>query len=181
MAEGTLAVQVDQLLLSAEIWMGRRAPARSTESLGRALRLAAREELRRPFLELGVDVQALLDRTDLTGRNTWLRSPAAAHTDSVVHRQSPARLAASDGSDATTPLVVMPLTAKESEVLGYLGELLTTDEIAATMFVSVNTVRSHVRSILRKLGASRRNEAVRRAWEIGLMAPEDPSPPSVAR
>jgi len=76
---------------------------------------------------------------------------------------------------------VVPLTAKEREVLGYLGELLTTDEIAATMFVSVNTVRSHVRSILRKLGASRRNEAVRRAWELGLLIPDDPTTPSAAR
>jgi LuxR family maltose regulon positive regulatory protein len=36
----------------------------------------------------------------------------------------------------------------------------------------VNTVRSHVRSILRKLGVTRRNEAVRRAWELRLL----PSP-----
>jgi LuxR family maltose regulon positive regulatory protein len=35
----------------------------------------------------------------------------------------------------------------------------------------VNTVRSHVRSILRKLGVSRRNEAVRRAWDLHLLQP----------
>jgi len=34
----------------------------------------------------------------------------------------------------------------------------------------VNTVRTHVRNILRKLGASRRNEAVRRARELGIIA-----------
>jgi LuxR family maltose regulon positive regulatory protein len=39
------------------------------------------------------------------------------------------------------------------------------------MYVSVNTVRSHVRSILRKLGVTRRNEAVRRAWELQLLTP----------
>jgi LuxR family maltose regulon positive regulatory protein len=61
------------------------------------------------------------------------------------------------------------LTSKEQEVLEYLAELLTTEEIATMMYVSVNTVRSHVRSILRKLGASRRNEAVRRAWVLGLL------------
>jgi LuxR family maltose regulon positive regulatory protein len=61
------------------------------------------------------------------------------------------------------------LTSKEHEVLVYLAELLTTEEIASTMYVSVNTVRSHVRSVLRKLNASRRNEAVRRAWELGLL------------
>lgn len=66
-------------------------------------------------------------------------------------------------------LVVEPLTVKEREVLYHLAELLSTREIAAAMFVSVNTVRTHVRSILRKMGASRRNEAVRRAWELGLL------------
>jgi LuxR family maltose regulon positive regulatory protein len=66
-------------------------------------------------------------------------------------------------------VVTASLTSKEHEVLEYLAELLTTEEIASTMYVSVNTVRSHVRSILRKLSASRRNEAVRRAWELGLL------------
>jgi LuxR family maltose regulon positive regulatory protein len=64
---------------------------------------------------------------------------------------------------------VEELTAKELEVLGHLAELHTTDEIAAGMFISVNTVRTHVRNILRKLGVDRRNEAVRRAWELGLL------------
>ena len=64
--------------------------------------------------------------------------------------------------------VVETLTAKELEVLGHLEELLSTEEIAEKMFVSVNTVRTHVRSILRKLGVSRRNAAVRKARELGL-------------
>jgi LuxR family transcriptional regulator, maltose regulon positive regulatory protein len=62
-----------------------------------------------------------------------------------------------------------PLTAKEHEVLGYLAQLFTTEEIAGAMFVSVNTIRTHVRNILRKLGASRRNEAIRRARELGIL------------
>jgi LuxR family maltose regulon positive regulatory protein len=37
------------------------------------------------------------------------------------------------------------------------------------MYVSVNTIRTHVRSILRKLGVSRRNAAVRRARELDLL------------
>jgi LuxR family transcriptional regulator, maltose regulon positive regulatory protein len=41
-------------------------------------------------------------------------------------------------------------------------------------------VRSHVRSILRKLGVSRRNEAIRRAWELGLLAPRAASSDPVA-
>jgi LuxR family maltose regulon positive regulatory protein len=64
---------------------------------------------------------------------------------------------------------LQPLTAKELEVLGHLSELLTTEEIATAMFISVNTVRSHVRNILRKLAVSRRNEAVRRARHLSLI------------
>ena len=63
-------------------------------------------------------------------------------------------------------LVIRPLTAKELEVLRPLDEMLSTEEIAEAMFVSVNTVRTHVRSILRKLDVSRRNAAVRRAREL---------------
>ena len=66
--------------------------------------------------------------------------------------------------------VIEPLTPKEQEVLGLLAELLTTEEIAATLFVSVNTVRTHIRSILRKLAVSRRNEAIRRARALSLLA-----------
>ena len=65
--------------------------------------------------------------------------------------------------------LVESLTEREREVLGHLSELLTTEEIAGVMFVSVNTVRTHVRNILRKLAASRRNEAVRRARELKIL------------
>jgi LuxR family maltose regulon positive regulatory protein len=70
---------------------------------------------------------------------------------------------------APTARIVEPLTPKELEVLGHLEALLTTDEIADKMFVSVNTVRTHVRSILRKLGVTRRNAAVRTARDLGIL------------
>ncbi len=73
---------------------------------------------------------------------------------------------------AASGSVIEPLTPREREVLEHLSELLPTAEIALSMFVSVNTVRTHIRSILRKLGVSRRHEAVRRAWSLGLL----PSP-----
>jgi LuxR family maltose regulon positive regulatory protein len=67
------------------------------------------------------------------------------------------------------PQPAQSLTAKELEVLEHLAALLTTEEIASAMFISVNTVKTHVRSILRKLAVSRRNQAVRRARQLGLV------------
>jgi LuxR family maltose regulon positive regulatory protein len=67
------------------------------------------------------------------------------------------------------PPVTQDLSERELEVLTQLAAMLSTAEIAATMFISVNTVRTHIRSILRKLSATRRNQAVRRARELGLI------------
>jgi len=83
--------------------------------------------------------------------------------------QLPATRPQRSGSGSGSGLIVEPLTPKEQEVLVHLAALLTTGEIADRMTISVNTVRTHVRTILRKLGASRRNEAIRRAWELGLL------------
>jgi DNA-binding NarL/FixJ family response regulator len=55
------------------------------------------------------------------------------------------------------------LTTKEREVIRYLNEGLTNAQIAAELKLSVETVRVHVRNILRKLGAHDRNEAVTKA------------------
>lgn len=133
------------------------------EHVHRALGLAAPEHMRRPFHEAGDAVRSLLRRNGRWSR--WLdRSTGSG----------------SVGADeAPVGGLVDPLTKREREVLAHLADLLTTEEIADVMFVSVNTVRSHVRSVLRKLGASRRNEAVRRAWELGLLVPPEHGPSPV--
>ena len=52
------------------------------------------------------------------------------------------------------------LSAREVEVLLLLDEHLTTEEIARRLYISEHTVRSHVKSLLRKLGVSSRREAL---------------------
>jgi DNA-binding NarL/FixJ family response regulator len=52
------------------------------------------------------------------------------------------------------------LTARELEVLLLLDQHLQTDEIAARLFISEHTVRSHVKALLAKLGVSSRREAI---------------------
>src|SRR5512142_1560218 len=66
------------------------------------------------------------------------------------------------------------LTARELEVLRLLGDGRSTAQIAAALAVSTNTVRGHVRTLLRKLAVVGRDDAVRRACELGLLPRPDP-------
>jgi DNA-binding NarL/FixJ family response regulator len=70
------------------------------------------------------------------------------------------------------------LSTREREVLRYLPTMLTTSEIAVELHVSVNTIKAHTRSIYRKLGASRRQGAVVRAYQYGILRPRSFVPPS---
>jgi LuxR family maltose regulon positive regulatory protein len=63
------------------------------------------------------------------------------------------------------------LTARELAVLRLLPTRLSTREIGRELHVSVNTVRSQVRSVYRKLGATSRAEAVTQARQLGLLSP----------
>ena len=63
------------------------------------------------------------------------------------------------------------ISEREIEVLRLLSDGLTYQEIAQTMFVSVNTVKSHLKSIYGKLGVHNRREAVARARLLRLIDP----------
>ena len=64
-----------------------------------------------------------------------------------------------------------PLSRAELRVLKYLPSNLSGSEISAELFVSRNTVGTHITHIYAKLGVHRRSEAVRRARQLGLLAP----------
>jgi LuxR family maltose regulon positive regulatory protein len=61
------------------------------------------------------------------------------------------------------------LTAAELRVLPLLSTHLQHSEIAAELFLSPLTIKTHTKSIYRKLGASSRGQAVARARELGLL------------
>ena len=62
------------------------------------------------------------------------------------------------------------LSPTELRVLRYLPTNLTRPEIASELYVSVNTVNTHIRNVYSKLGARDRSSAVRRARELGLLS-----------
>ncbi|MEU1515428.1 LuxR C-terminal-related transcriptional regulator [Streptomyces sp. NPDC005811] len=128
-------------------------PAAARRLVARALREARRDRLRRPFLETGSWLRPLL-RTgplqELAGG--WL-TPGAPPPPA---EEAPA-------------VVVEELSGRERDVLRRLAMMMSTEEIGADLYVSVNTVKTHLKSAYRKLGVNRRHDAVRRARELGLL------------
>jgi LuxR family transcriptional regulator, maltose regulon positive regulatory protein len=77
---------------------------------------------------------------------------------------------AAQGHEAAPALVLVePLTERERDVLRHLSGMLNTAEVAGEMYISVNTVKTHLKSIYRKLAATHRGEAVRRARQLDLI------------
>ena len=72
-------------------------------------------------------------------------------------------------SRAVAVLLAEPLSEREQAILRYLPTMMSNHEIAGELFVSVNTVKTHLKAIYRKLDASGRREAVQRGRELGLM------------
>jgi LuxR family maltose regulon positive regulatory protein len=124
-----------------------------------ALGLAESDAIRRPFTSGGPEVVAILRRTIRYGTaHRWLVGSLLAVVDGREAR---------DGHRARE--LLEPLSVRETVVLRYLPTLLSNQEIAGELFVSVNTVKTHLKSIYRKLGVSDRREAVKLARELRLV------------
>ena len=96
------------------------------------------------------------------------RLHAAAARWQAEHEPLPSRDEAGRPKPAS---LADPLSHAELRVLRYLPSNLSGSEISAQLHISPNTVRTHVRHIYDKLSVHRRTEAVRRARQLGLLAP----------
>ena len=127
--------------------------------LAAALRLAEPVGMVRIMLEEGPEVHALLEAVPTDAR---MGRFVASVLNAAYGRAMPA-------SRGATRALVEPLSEREVGVLRYLASRLTYNEIASDLFISVNTLKSHVKAIFRKLGASTRSEAVDNARRSGLL------------
>jgi LuxR family maltose regulon positive regulatory protein len=143
--------------------------------LAQALLLATAEQLRLPFVMEGAWLRSAVEHDEelahayrqfLEQPLTHDRAGLAAHPRDRT--ASPPPQATASGRDA--PMLVENLSNRELEVLQHVSQLLGTTEIAAEMYVSVHTVRSHLKTIFRKLGVTSRNDAVRTARQLKLIA-----------
>lgn len=156
------SARLEARLVEAELGYRREDPVHGRQWLEKALRLAGREELRLPVAMQRAWIHPVLRHDPgLAEIFRGLFDPSLAGNGHTPPDASAA--------DQARPVVVEPLSAKEREVLQYTAKMLSTAEIAGAMYVSVNTVKSHFKSIFRKLGVSQRGEAVRRAQELSLL------------
>ncbi len=65
--------------------------------------------------------------------------------------------------------LIDPLTDRELEILALMPSRLSNAELAKQCYVSANTIKTHMAHIYRKLEVSNRNEAVKRARDLGLI------------
>lgn len=130
--------------------------------VAQALQEARHPLLRRPFLDAGRWIRPLLITPPLSQLAAgWLAPATSAHGVRAGFGTPP------------WPVVVEELSTRERDVLERLAQMMSTQEIAADLFVSVNTVKTHLKSLYRKLGVNRRSDAVRRARDLRLLRSTD--------
>ncbi len=156
-------VRLQAWLIDAQLSYSSGNRARGSRCLASALRLASHEQLRLPFvLEGGWMKQALQRDPELARSYQRLLAPAQRHDQRPAPLNAPV-----PGQPAI--VVVESLTEREREVLRHVSDMLNTAEVASEMYISINTVKTHLKSIYRKLAATHRREAVRRAQQLGLI------------
>ena len=161
-----LGVQVRAWLLEARLADRRGDPARSRVLADRALHAASAEGMHHALWRDRRWVRAMADRDPVLlheHRDILTRTTDSGATDQRVPGPSLVPC-----PDQASPLVGTRLTQREAEVLELLAEMYTTEEIASALFVSGNTVKTHLKGIFTKLGVNRRVDAVRRGRQLGL-------------
>jgi len=152
------AVTVRAALVRAQAAAGAGDSAAAHRLVARALLDARRERLRRPFLDAGAWIRPFLATADLHELAAgWLAPGPPAHGERSRPESAPA------------PLVPVELSGRERDVLERLSRMMSTEEIAADLYLSANTVKTHLKSVYRKLAVNRRGDAVRRARDLRLL------------
>ena len=123
------------------------------------------------FLGKDVTADALLDGIRTVASGDALLSPVATRAMITRFLAAPAQ-----GARLAVPDDLTPLTAREREVMAWVAEGHSNEEIAEKLFVSPLTVRTHVHRAMTKLGARDRAQLVVMAYQSGLV--QAPPPPT---
>jgi LuxR family transcriptional regulator, maltose regulon positive regulatory protein len=155
-------VLLESLMADAQLSYESGDRARGRRCLERALRLSEREQFRLQFsMERGWLRPVLRREPDLAQSYRRVLEPELVGPAAAGARQP--------GVAEAVPVIVEKLSEREREVLEHVSAMESTAEIASEMYISVNTVKTHLKSIYRKLSVTHRGEAVRRARQFGLL------------
>ena len=139
-------------------------PANAMTSLERALSLAEPGGFIRTFVDEGPPMARLLYQALERGiAPEYTRRLLAAFPFVELEKTAPS------STEVPKSELIEPLSEREIEVLQLIADGLTNREIAARLFLSVNTVKVHTRNIYGKLGAHNRTEAAARAQALGIL------------
>jgi LuxR family maltose regulon positive regulatory protein len=160
-----LALQVEAWLLEARMAEDQHRDERARLLTDRALRSATSEGMRRAVMRDWGWLRRTVERdTGLLRRHRDFLATCPGDDDGPWR---PASVAAPTGVDGDQ-LPPSLLTEREGQVLQLLAQMNSTEEIAAALFVSTITVKTHLKGIFGKLGVNRRVDAVRRGRTLGL-------------
>jgi LuxR family transcriptional regulator, maltose regulon positive regulatory protein len=140
-------------------------PAQAEQALKEALILAQPEGFQRLFLDKGERLAILLRTLFLDLRE----EPLVSYVRGLLLAFARLKREQQAAPHAASALLPEPLTEAEQRVLGLLARGRTNPEIAATLVVSINTVKTQVQSIYRKLGVKSRWEASEAAHRLDLL------------
>jgi len=153
---------IETLVLQAQVLQAQTRDTEALDTLERALTLAEPEAWVRVFVDEGPPMAQLL-------RQAIVRGIAVNYAGKLL---ATLEIEMRDERRATTSApssLVEPLSERELEVLRLLTTHLSSTEIAEELFISVNTVRSHVKNIYGKLNVHSRKDAIQRAQELELL------------
>jgi len=162
---GARTALIEILILQAIVLQAQGETEGALTVLERALTLAEPEGYVRSFIDQGEPMGRLLQRAATRGIvPDYVRMLLAALESETADQRR------SQVTKSTSPsALIEPLTERELQVLRLLTTRLTSTEIAEQLFLSPNTVRSHMKSIYGKLDVHSRQEALERASELGLL------------
>jgi LuxR family maltose regulon positive regulatory protein len=130
-------------------------------AIERALDLAEPRGYSNIIARYGAPVRSLLRRR--VARGTGHRALAGQLLSTLDERPTAER--------AAGPTLLEPLSERELAVLRFLPTMMSNAEIASEMFVSVNTVKTHLKHVYRKLDVADRRDCVKRARRLRLLSP----------
>ncbi len=164
-AQGRTRSELEIQVLAALVHFARKYLPQARQTLREALTLAQAEGYQRLFLDEGEAMATLLRTVLLDMRE----EPLVTYAQNLLRAFPQMRVGQSTSPPDVSALLIEPLSAQEQRVLRLLTAGRSNPEIAQELIVSVNTVKTQVQSIYRKLNVKSRMEASEAARRLKLL------------